>query len=171
MHDMSFWKLIARVWPWSNARGDGRGESIRVPSLDKLNEPDVFEDRNVPSVVLSTVAVPECNRSAEVIHVSLGQQLRQYTVLQGRRFQVYVVAVDYLLEHEWFWLLTGQHRPPAYHTGGSGEPGATTYHGLWAGQFDSNAQQSRTVCANGFQWSVATSIGPTSPGSPTKADP
>jgi hypothetical protein len=111
--DMRFWRLVAKLWP-GRKRNVHEGQSVRyIPRLAELTGPDECEDRTVQSAMCEIAPGIEYSTTAEVIRISVQTRSRQYFNEQSRIRRLSAVIVDYLLEHEWYWLLTGHYRPIA----------------------------------------------------------
>jgi hypothetical protein len=120
---------------------------------NKLEDVDRFEDRTVPALLSPVLAVPEYSGAAEVLHVSPAQGLRQYARRERRYFHFSVIVVDFLLEHEWYWLLTGQHRTPARDWRPHDEWQETT-NLMVRDNRHAEDDSSRTVCGGDSDWTI-----------------
>jgi len=160
---MRFWKLLAYLWRPGESSNDRRRGSRRVPTMDGLNESDVLEGRCVRSTLWTDRDVSGRPRAAEVVHVSSAHGHRQVVRSHSQFFRLSVVVVDYLLEHEWYWLLTGNRRRPSgegrEHRGPRDKARRELTHD-GAGSID---ESNRTACVGESPWSIVAAIEQTPP--------
>jgi hypothetical protein len=103
---MRFWRLVTLLWPFRSENTDRDRARRRLPSPVVLSEPDRCEDRTARSA-LYDFGVESDGAPAEVFYVPVQQQARQADSTQSRFRRLSAIIVDYLLEYEWFYLLTG----------------------------------------------------------------
>jgi hypothetical protein len=160
---MRFWRLLAYLWRSGGSSDDRGRQARRVPTMDSLNEADLLEGRCVRSTLWTDRDVSGRQRAAEVVHLSSAPGHRQVARTQRQFHRLSVVIVDYLLEHEWYWLLTGYRRRPSgdgrERRGPRGEARRVlTRDG--AGPID---ESNRTVCVDESPWSIVAAIEQTQP--------
>jgi hypothetical protein len=162
---MRFWNFVTQLWPFRNSSSDRDRLIRRLPSPTVLSEPDECEDRTARSAFCYVAPEPDIVQTAEVIHVSLQQRVGQYAGTQSRFRRLSVVIVDYLLHHEWFYLLTGQRITQTGSKSSELEPARfITANDSLAG----HSETDRTICESETEWSISsTMIAPSPPGSST----
>jgi hypothetical protein len=107
---MSVWSFIKSLSLWSSADADLRREQIRLARFNSFEELEEFGDRSDSSDLSEptpVITMPDYVGASEIHHLA-----RRHQTLTTRHLRLSILIVDYLLEHEWIWLLTGQHRAP-----------------------------------------------------------
>ena len=159
---MTFWKLFKNLWPFgSTSRGEDR--MIRRLPSPTFTDPDECEDRTARTALYYAAPEPESVRIAEVIHIAAQQHARQQTGTDRSFYRLSIVVVDYLLEHEWFYLLTGYRATQT-------EPWSDLHNSRYitaSNSFAPKSEPGSTICVSETDWSVASTNLPPSPPSPT----
>lgn len=164
---MRFWKLLAYLWRSDGSSADRRHSSRRIRTMDSLNETDRLEDRSVRSGLWPDLDVSGRPRAAEVVHVSSAHGHHQVVRSQSQFFRLSVVVVDYLLEHEWYWLLTGNRRRSSGEGRERRGPRDNARRVLTHDGAGCTDESNRTACVGESPWSIVAAIDQTSPPSAT----
>ena len=160
---MRFWKLLAHLWPKGGSSDDRRRGSRRVRSVDSLNDADRLEDRSVSSTVWPDPDVSDRPGVAEVAHVSAGHRHHQFSRSKSKFVRLSVVIVDYLLETEWYALLTGQRRRPSGERRERRGPRDKVRRASTVDGTDPTDESNRTACVSESPWSIVAAIEQTPP--------
>jgi hypothetical protein len=107
---MTFKQLLGWLWPWSRTPGERRRVRPRRAELECLNGMDSLDDRTVRSAIWDGSPDRQLPRSETAADVTFLPGRGSGTISRALLRQLSVIAVDYLLEHEWFQLLAGYRR-------------------------------------------------------------
>jgi hypothetical protein len=160
---MGLWRLVKNLWALGRAK-HGRDSTIRrLPAPTTFTDPDECEDRTARTALYYAAPEPEGVRIAEVIRVAAQQQARQQSGTDSKFHRLSVIVVDYLLEHEWFYLLTGYRG--AYTEPQWSDPQSSRYITA-SNSYASAGEPGSTICVSDTDWSVASTNMPPSPPDP-----